>query len=376
MGKNDNRYKNLRIKVEDIEGIINAWGIDSTYENVEIQIPEDMSVQTLNFLVNCDGKVATLAVFPAKGGVCTISPNFGKEKEISALIADYIVDNCGKLADSNPYKSGLSIDISQSEFDALYGLLKDYEDVIVEEERQEINKKFFARLRSQRYGDSIVITYYNTGKLVIQGKPLELFYLVVELISEKNDLHKFVNAETKSAGLNVNGDDVISDMKSSLGRAYDFLGTAHKAILSSAYVFLRTEIIQTGSDLNMDYSGLFFPAARALEGYIFKLLVHNNVLHEKGENLGYYFKSENDSKPLTLHSQYVSQIDNDTISYEINRLYKLYHKVRHQYAHATENDATTAIIPDRKKADKFFEEIVENINKSYEIIIAAKKREE
>lgn len=376
MGKKDNKYKNLRIKVEDIEGIINAWGIDSSYQKVEIQVPKDMDAQTLNFLVNCDGKVATLAVFPAKGGVCTISPNFGKEKEISVLIADYIVDNSGKVADSNPYKSGLSIDISQSEFKALYDLLKDYEDVLVDEERQEKDKQLFARLRSQRYGDSIVITYYNTGKLVIQGKPLELFYLVVELISDKNDLRKFISAETKSAGLNVNGDDVISDMKSSLGNAYDFLGNAHKAILSSAYVFLRTEIIQTDSDLIMDYSVLFFPAARALEGYIFKLLVHNNVLHEEGENLGYYFKSPEDSKPLTLHSQYVSQIDNDTISDEINRLYKLYHKVRHQYAHATENDATTSIISDRKIADKFFKEIIENISKSYEIITTAKNREE
>ena len=375
MGKKDIKYKNLRIKVEDIEGIINAWGIASSYQKVEIQVPKDMDAQTLNFLVDCDGKVATLAVFPAKGGVCTISPNFGKEKEISALIADYIVDNSGKLADSNPYKSGLSIDISRSEFDALYSLLKDSEDVLVDEERQE-NKKIFARLRSKRYGDSIVVTYYNTGKLVIQGKPLELFYLVVELISERSDLHNFINAETKSASLSVNGDDVISDMKTSLGNAYDFLGKAHKAILSSAYVFLRTDIIQTGSDLNIDYSVLFFPAARVLEGYILKLLVHNNVLHENDENLGYYFRSPEESNPLTLHSQYVSQVNNDTISDEINRLYKLYHKVRHQYAHAGESDATTSIISDRKTADKYFKEIVENISKSYDIIISAKKREE
>ncbi len=373
MGKKDNKYKNLKIRLEDIEGMINAWGLENGYERVTVSVPADMKAQTLNFLVNCDGKVATLAVFPAKGGVCTVSPNFGKEKEISVCIADYIAEHSGKMAESNPYKNGLSIDVTKEEFEALFGLLKEQEDVVIDEERQE-DKKNWARLRNEKYGDSIVLSFYNTGKLVIQGKQRELFCLAVELVSDTHDLQKFVNAETKSAGLTVNGKDVLNDMKSSLGNVYEFLGTAHKAILSSAYIFFRTDIVVVDDEeLKFDYSELFFPTARALEGYIFKLFVNNNVLHEGNENLGYYFRSEDDTEPLTLHSQYVAQIDNDIISNEINKLYKLYHRVRHQYAHAYENDMKTAIITDRKVADRYFREIIESISKSYDIIVSAKK---
>ena len=372
MGKKDNKYKNLKIVLDDIPGIINSWGLENGYNSICIELPKDMNAQTLNYLVDCNGKVATLAVFPAKGGVCTISPNFGKEKELSAAIADYICAHSGKLADSNPYKNGLSVDMPKDEFEALFDLLKEQEDVVVDEVREETGKKFFARLRNQRYGDSIIISYYYTGKFVIQGKQRELFCSAVELVSERHGLQKIVNAETKSAGLSIDSHDIINDMETSLGKAYNFLGEAHKGILSSAYVFLRTNIVISDNDLKMDYSVLFHPASRVLEGYILKQLVHNNVLHENGEAVGYYFRTENDEDPLTLYPQYVSKIDNDTIVTEINRLYKLFHRVRHPYSHASENDYTTSIITDRALADKYFKEIIEAISSSYDIIAKAK----
>lgn len=375
MGNNIGKYKNLKLNLDDICSIINTWGLESEYNSVSVKVPEDMDAQTLNYLVNCDGKVATVAVFPAKGGVYTISPNVGKEKDISVLIADYIVINCGKLADSNPYKNGLSLDMNNDEFWAFYELLKEQKDVVVEDERKDARNDFFARLKNERYKDSIVISYYHTGKLRIQGKPLELFSLAVEILSEGYELQKIVNAETKSAGLSIAGDDIINDMTKSLGNAYEFLSTAHKAILSNAYIFYRTNIVITGSEIQLDYSVLFYPASRVLEGYIFKLLVNNNVLHDNDEGLGFYFRGEDESNPLVLHSRFEAAIDNDTIVNEINRLYKLFHKLRHPYFHASERDYTTSIITDRGKADTYFREIIETISKSYDIIVEAKKKE-
>lgn len=372
MGKSTSKYKNLKIRLEEIPDIINAWGVGSQYNNVKVEVPKELNTQTLNYQIDCDGKIATLAVFPTKGGVCTISPKFGKEKEISELIAEYIVSNCGTLADSNPYRHGLSINISKDGFLAFFELLKEQEDVIVIETREE-EKKFFAKLRNERYRDEIAVSYYNTEKLVVQGKPLELFSLAVEILSDEYGLSKIVDAETKSAGLSINGDQIIEDMKNSLGNVYNFLGISHIAILSSAYIFYRTEIIVNGSKIKLDYSGLSYPASRVLEGYILKLLVNNNVLHDNDEHVGYYFRGEDHKEPLTLHSQYVSLIDNDVISNEINRLYKLYHRLRHPYAHASENDFSTAIITDRKQVDYNFKEIIETMNKSYDIIVSAKK---
>lgn len=373
MAKDTSKYKNLYLNLDDIYNIIMAWGIESEFSNVNVESPKDMNAQTLNYLVNCDGKVATVAIFPAKGGVYTISPNIGKEKEISALIADYIVLNSGKLADSNPYKNGLSLDMARDDFFAFYDLLKGQNDVSVEEERTDAKNDFFVRLKNERYRDSIVISHYHTGKMLIQGKPLELFSLAVEILSDDYDLQKIVNAEAKSTGFSIAGDDIISDMSKSLGNAYDFLSSAHKAILANAYIFYRTNISVVGGEIQLDYSMLFFPAARTLEGYIFKLLVNNNVLHDGDEGLGFYFRGENDNVPLVLHSQFEAAIDNDIVVREINRLYQLFHKLRHPYFHASERDYTTSVITDRKVADTYFREIIEAISKSYDTIVEAKK---
>lgn len=373
MGKNTSEYKNLKINLEDIVGIINAWGLESDYEKVYVESPKDMRAKTLNYLVRCDDKIATVSIYPTKGGVCTVSPNFGKEKEISKEIADYIVLHSDKLADSNPYKNGLSLDLPRNEFEAFYALLKEQDNVVVDQERNDDKNKFFARLRNERYRDTIAISYYKTGKLLIQGKPFELFSLAVEILSGEYDLVKVINAETKSAELSVNSDDIIEDMMKSLGNAYSFLGNSQKAILASAYIFYRTNLAITGRDFLMDYSVLFHPASRVLEGYILKLLVNNNVLHDNGEGIGYYFRSESDSKPLTLYEQHVAIIDNDTISDEINRLYKLFHRLRHPYSHATENDFTTSIITKREVADSRFKEIIEAISSSYDVIASVKK---
>ena len=230
MAPKDKKYKNLKLNLDDLVGIIRAWGINSEYKEVSIEEPKDMNAQTLNYLVNCDGKIATISIFCAQGGVYTISAKFGKEKEISAQIADYIVDHSGKLADNNPYKNGLSIKMKREEFDAFFELLSEERDVEIVEKNQVDEKKFFAKLKNRQYGDSIVISYYSTGKLVIQGKPLELFCLAVEIVSESQELDRIVNAEVKNIGLKVNGDEIINEMKGSLGKAYDFLATSQKAI--------------------------------------------------------------------------------------------------------------------------------------------------
>lgn len=375
MASKDKKYKNLKLNLDDIVGIIQAWGVNSEYKNVSVEEPKDMSAQTLNYIVNCDGKMATIAIFSAKGGVYTISPNFGKEKELSTCIADYIANNSGKLSDSNPYKNGLSLNMTRKEFEAFFELLSEEKDVDVVEKNQVDEKKFFAKLINKQYGDSIVISYYSTGKLVIQGKPLELFCLAVEIVSEGQGLNRVVNAQVKNIGLKVNGDEIINEMKDTLGKAYDFLGTSHKAILANAYIFFRTDYVFSGKDIQIDYSVLFHPAARVLEGYILKQLVYNNILHENGEMLGYYFRGEEDNEPLTLYPQYSSLIGNETIIKEINRLYKTFHKLRHAYSHASERDLSTPIISNRDIADRNFNEIIEVISRSYEIIEFEKGKE-
>ena len=370
MPKGKNEYKNLKFNIADLEGIVRAWAIETGRGDV-ILSERSSSKQVINYLIKVDDKEALLAVFPNVGGVYTISPNYGTEKLLSTEIADYIVKNVGNLSDSNPYKNGLSIDISEEDFLAFVDLMKSQDNVVTLDEHI-ANNKTFIKLQNTEYKDSIVISYYTTGKLVIQGKVLELFCLAVEILSNSQELKTIVNAETKSAGITVECENVIEDMKSSLGDAYDFLGNAHRAILASAYILYRTDYVCDGSKLKIDYSVLFHPASRVLEGYIFKILVTNSVSHDRDEGIGYYFHGVDENKALDLRSEFVALIDNDIIVREINKLYKLFHRVRHQYSHAAEYDDRTAIITEREKADKYFKEIIDTIKSSYAYILEAK----
>lgn len=364
MAKDNRKYKNLRIDISEIPAIINSWGIGSSYENVTVTVPSDMEAQTLNYIVQCDDKVATLSVYPVKGGVYTISPNFGKEREISREIADYISDNCGVLANSNMYRSGFSIEVSKEDFDAFYALMKDYDDICTEFEKTDSNK-FFAKICSTEYHDSIVVSYYNSGKLVIQGKTLELFYRAIEIITQGREVDSIVNAATKSANITIKSDEIIEDMKKSLGEVYDFLTDGHKAIMTMAYMFYRTSVTITGSELRMDYSELFHPASRVMEGFILKLLAENNVILEDEATVGFYFRNREVRDPLCLKAEYVAAIDNDDISCEINKAYKVYHRIRHPYSHSSNKDYTTSIIETRDNADRKFKEIIDTMVTTY-----------
>lgn len=372
MSDNGKKYKNLEINLDEMENIINAWGMQSEYNDIKVEVPEDMEAKTLNYIVDCDGKKAMVAVFPTKGGVCSISHKFGKEKEISAEIVDFIVSRSGKLANSFPFKNGFTMTIGNEDFGAFYELMKELDDVVVEEDGTDNQKKFYSRLKNKRYGDTITISYYHTEKVLIQGKPLGLFRKAIEIISQGNALERVFCADTKLRTIRVDGDDIVSDMKESLEEAYDYLGRTHKAILASAYILYRTNINTTNKDLKVDYSVIFNPATRVLEGFMFKILVNNNVFHENDETIGYYFTGEDNKNPHMLHPKYVGDIDNDIIVSELNKLYRLYIKVRHQYCHAAENDLTTAIISDRKNADAIFEEIITSINRSYKKCKSAK----
>lgn len=369
MAKGRDEYKNLKLNLNNLEGIVRAWAVETGRDDIRFGI-KNSNKQVTNYLIKVDDKEVILAVYPNIGGVYSISPNFGTEKLLSEEIADYIVKNVGNLSDSNPYKSGLSIDISRDDFNAFIDLMKSQDNIVVLDEYIVQNNKIFIKLQNTEYRDSIAISYYKTGKLVIQGKMLELFCLAVEILSDRQELKTIVNAETKSAGVVVECENIIEDMKSSLGRAYEFLGNSHKAILASAYILYRTDYVC--DNLKIDYSVFFYPASRVLEGFIFKLLVTNNVEHNEDEGLGYYFHGEHENNALKLRSEYITLIDNDIIVREINKLYKLFHRVRHPYSHATENDYRTAVITVREKTDKIFKEIIDTINNSYAYILEAK----
>lgn len=369
-----NKYSSLNICLENMCGYITHWASEAGYKKIDCNYL--LKGNTHLYTIIVDSMEIKLSLVNCTGGLYSINYHVGKHQDISLKLADYLVERVSSnMVNNSPYRHGFTLAMKESDFQALFDLLKEDSDIKfedVKDSRKETSNKIFIKIRSIRYHDSANLTYYyGTNNLFLQGKPLELFNRIIEIVSEKSGLNSIVNAELKFSNVCISENELIDEMKSALKESYAFLTIAQIAILSNAFIFNRINFEFIGSELKRDYSPLVFPAFRALEGYIFKQLISNSIIHND-ENLGYFFRNEDANYPLTLYPQHASTIDNQTIESEINKAYRTYHKLRHQFSHAGESEMNTAIITTRSIADSYFEDVINVIRITHQRINEAK----
>lgn len=359
----DKKYKGLEINLDNIDGWVRKFCSERDYSFKRIDVTSNK--QVIGYKVILDEFTFEVDFFVSKGNRYTISYKRGSKQDVSKDFADYIVDRLGTVNTTDNNK-GFTVNISCDTYNAFMELLSG-ENIVISNKR-ESDKEDFQRITSKEYGDTITIHYYKTThNLFIQGRRLQLFDKAVELLSMECSLTDVVSAEIRYADVDIAPEEILKEMETSLGVAYSFLGKAHKAILASGYTFYRINIPLP------DYSVFVQPMCRGMEGYMLKLLSNNNVVMDENYSIGFFFTNEEHKNPLELKQEFVSMIDNDSIVHELNRLYKWYHKNRHPYSHASDNDAMTAIISKRELADILFKEAVELFKNSYERILVAKK---
>lgn len=356
----EKKIKNLEIDLNNIKGWAEGFCSEKNYDLKEIRQGGNDKVIIYTFALS--DTTFALNFHPTQGKRYTMFWGTGKNQDISKAFADYIMARLGTVNKTDASNS-FSVKLEEKTFLAFIDLLCNDDTTYTKNDDE---KEYLYRLKSNEYGDSIIVHYYkNTNRLQVQGKRLQLFNKAVELISMECETTEVVAAEIRYAKVLLEVDDIMSEMKKALGEVYHFLAKAHKDILCSAFVQYRVEIPMP------DYSMMVQSSARGMEGYMLKLLSNNNVIVDDN-TIGFFFTNDKHHKPLTLKSEYESAIDNDTVTAELNRLYRWWHKIRHKYSHSRENDWLTATIPDRKVADGMFKEAIELMKSSYERIQAAK----
>ena len=360
----DNKYKGHSIDFSNIEGWASAFCSQNDLELVSIN--SQGNTQVKNYIFQVKNFTFEIDFFASTGNRYTISYKRGARPDVSQMFADFILERIGTVNTTDANK-GFSIPVIYEDFEAFIELLVD--DSVQVQDKREDNKEIILRIKSIDYGDTITIHYYkNTHNLFIQGRRLQLFDKSVVILSGKCPLKEVVAAEIRYAKVDVSPEDMLKEMEDSLKEAFSFISDTQKAIFVSAFVFYRIDVKLP------DYSMYVQAMCRGMEGYMLKLLAFNNVVNDEDNTLGYFFYNDEHTKyPLELKSQFVSDIDNDEITNEINRLYKWWYKNRHQYSHAGDRDAITSIISDRKVADNIFKEAVNLISTSYKKIVSAKK---
>lgn len=332
--------KNIRENIEDI--CAQLW------DNFDVS-----ELEELNNMDRCkvivDGEESILDFYHKKDGTVSIVSR-GKHKEISDIIKEKIEDSCEYSSDlensSHSFKK-ISKEWSTKFIEYLYELSKNK----VETKRYDLPPHNYYKFTSES-GDSLVVNVYDNNTITLQGKPAFLYSEAISFLSYCKDIsmEDIVDSINNVYNIDIKINGVRNELKYLLPNSYINLDDIILKILSPS-ISLRKVDIQLE-----DYSSYAFPALRALEAYIKKLLLGKNIKIKKT-----FFGVFKDGKLLNY--------DDDTVfKEEVENLYSYLKDNRHVIFHANQMLFSTRILESKTEADQIVNEVLDIIETSYKKI--------
>lgn len=210
--------------------------------------------------------------------------------------------------------------------------------------------------------DEVTLTFYpQKQKAMLQGKPLQAFGIIATYLSELDDFNfdEIVEFNNNFSGGTTASSIIRDEMKEKLGNAYLYLSEALKKSISGSMSLLRAKIYCE------DYKGCLAGVFVGLEGYLKEIL--KNKYHYKLKKANtfsmFYIDKETEKCLIDLNPDITEEE-----KIELKKLYSLYSDKRNVYMHATIDSSLTAVITNIKDAQSLSNQILDTINKSYDII--------
>ena len=346
-------FKSLNLNRDMIPELLAAF-----QPGVTVTGPVVKSSTQIEYVVVVDDKPATIHFYLIKDGTTTIYPKVGKNQDVSEAIAEYIKGSA--LIDERKNFS-LAFRLVQAEhFDFLLQYLTEELESKLEEDRVE-NGYRMVKVRG-RFNDSLTYKYFENGTLQIQGKPLYLYLETSYFLSEFLDLGDIIAVQSKLYEIPIDVTEIDYELKAFLPRVYDFLDEVHRKVLSSSLVLRKLKLPLS------DYSPFAFPALRALEGYIKKLLEGRGIVVNR-DGFGELFDQNATKSAFILKEKYRETVGCPSTSEAIQSGYSYLNRHRHTLFHAGASSAFTRIIEDRLQADAIITDVLNIMDQSYAKII-------
>lgn len=358
-----NKYSKLMFDSSQIYNWINQW-CELNLEG-DFYIDEKDTDQRISYTILNDGKEIKIDFIKAKGGALTIFPGVGKNVDISEMIAEDIYGRVSSELSKSPFANGFSIKMAYDDFTILIDLLKEYDDITLENysKQDEPGKPVYELYRFKSdLNDSVVIKYYNnTNRVQIQGKPLYLFNEITSIIcqSEEN-AGSVVDAHIELCNLKVERDELNDELMGILGTdVYNFMTVTHRAMFNTSIILSKVKI--DGLD---DYSYILQQALRTYEGFTLKMMSAKGCVLPARKQIGEFFTRPTVNDDFTMKSKYTGTLDAAHISL-FETMYNFFISKRHPYMHSSDIDAKTAIIGTYNGALERLEEIIHSMKASY-----------
>lgn len=364
MGENMSKeFNSLNIRFIDLEDLIKQYCISNYGGNFKVgNLEQNRNNPILHTIkVTVDSKVAALNFYKNGDGTVTIQYKVGKNQDISKNIASFIKSNGIKDERKN---ISLSLDdINECDFDLLMEYIEELDVKVLENVNIPHGHKY--KFKSVEFNDELTLTYYNSKcKILIQGKPLYIYYEIISFLSECMGFDAVIKSHSQAYNVNIKAKEVVDEMKDRLDDSYDFLGETLRKVLSPSFVLNKLDI-----ELE-DYSSFAYPALRTLEGYLKKILLNNGIEIKKEFNI--FTKDQNRGEHY-LDIDKCNRYHNKTIDcpitkFGIEKIYNYLSKNRHPLFHTNYITDSTTIIEDRRHAEIIINETLELIKTTHHSI--------
>lgn len=212
-------------------------------------------------------------------------------------------------------------------------------------------------------GDKITFNIYDTGKLVIQGKPAYLYSETISFLSycPNITIEDILEANNKFQNVNVKTDDIRDELKVLMPTAYGKIDDTIAKILTPSLVLKKIKVKLE------DYSCYVFPALRALEGYLKFLFLSKNIVVNRTFVPFYDYNSSNGQH--YLNNDYSREVNDSKTQVAMEEVYNYFRKNRHVLFHTEQILFNTITLDNRQEADLIINEVINLIESTYSGII-------
>lgn len=200
-------------------------------------------------------------------------------------------------------------------------------------QKEETNRQYGKSFLLKFNKDKVTLHYYKTThKLMMQGKPKQLFSAISLYITELVDVDKIPEIYNNTYHIDIDKNNIYNDFKSYLPNSYDKLPEKISKTLHQAVYNLK---------LNGDmFDGTYLaqPVIRAIDGHLKMILLENGIINnynyikQHGYNM---FKRANKQKSgykLCSNSNKAKITDTEIITY-MEQCYNFFHDYRNRLSH-------------------------------------------
>ncbi|OIJ17363.1 hypothetical protein BKP37_02335 [Anaerobacillus alkalilacustris] len=356
--------KNIGIYVDptDLIELIKTAGTQEWDDFHFISLEEKGNVNKCDFTVN--DKPCSLNFHSKNNGTTTMSPT-GKNTEFSSVLKERIIE-LSDYKDTGVSKSH-TFRITQEWSYKLVDFLEGLEDISKDCIHHENPKYEQCKFLSTK-GDRLNINIYETGKVVLQGKPAYLYTEAMSFLSycPEISMTDVVEANNSFHEVDVKVEDTRTELQRLMPNTYGKIDDTLFKILSPAIALKKI-----GREVE-DYSCYAFPALRALEGYLMHTFSIENIVigHKYGEQCGSHFKYVKRNDSHVLKKDTVDRLSNHKSKAVLEEVYNYLKKNRHTLFHSEQILFTTRILEDKLEADQIVNEVIDLIERTYTYLIA------